>query len=124
MGRQRPRGRARLLERAAVPLRPGGRVRPGRRRTPVDRRPRAVGARTAVSPRCPVARLAMAQQGRAVDRIPGRVRVLTWNVWWRFGPEWRRRQPALLHHLRAVDPDVIALQECWGVDSTTQAHEF
>ena len=66
----------------------------------------------------------MAQQGRAVDPTPGRVRVLTWNVWWRFGPDWRGRQPALLHHLRAADPDVIALQECWGTDSTTQAHEF
>jgi endonuclease/exonuclease/phosphatase family metal-dependent hydrolase len=52
------------------------------------------------------------------------VRVLTWNVWWRFGPNWRERQPALLHHLRQADADVIALQECWGTAATSQAHEF
>ena len=54
----------------------------------------------------------------------GRVRVLTWNVWWRFGPAWRERQPALVHSLRSAAPDVVALQECWGTDSTSQAHEF
>jgi endonuclease/exonuclease/phosphatase family metal-dependent hydrolase len=53
-----------------------------------------------------------------------RVRVLTWNVWWRFGPAWRERQPVLLRRLREADADVIALQECWGDSSTTQAHEF
>jgi endonuclease/exonuclease/phosphatase family metal-dependent hydrolase len=53
-----------------------------------------------------------------------RVRVLTWNVWWRFGPAWRERQPALLHSLRTADADVVALQECWGAGGTTQAHEF
>jgi endonuclease/exonuclease/phosphatase family metal-dependent hydrolase len=54
----------------------------------------------------------------------GRVRVMTWNIWWRFGPRWRDRQPALLETLRRVDPDVVALQEVWGGDSTTQAHEL
>lgn len=56
--------------------------------------------------------------------LDARVRVLTWNVWWRFGPAWRERQPALLRSLRAADADVVALQECWGTGSTTQAHEF
>ncbi|WP_176819045.1 hypothetical protein [Quadrisphaera sp. DSM 44207] len=46
------------------------------------------------------------------SRSTARVRVLTWNMWWRFGPAWRSRQPALPHHLRRVDPDVVALQEC------------
>lgn len=45
-------------------------------------------------------------------------------MWWRFGPDWRTRQPILLRHLRAADADVIALQECWGTEETTQAHEF
>jgi endonuclease/exonuclease/phosphatase family metal-dependent hydrolase len=54
----------------------------------------------------------------------GRVRVLTWNVWWRFGPAWRERQPVLLQHLRDAAPDIVALQECWGEDATSQAHEF
>jgi endonuclease/exonuclease/phosphatase family metal-dependent hydrolase len=58
------------------------------------------------------------------SEAPGRVRVLTWNVWWRFGPDWRARQPALLQRLREAAPDVIALQECWGTAATTQAHQF
>ena len=52
------------------------------------------------------------------------VRVLTWNVWWRFGPAWRERQSALLQRLQEADADVIALQECWGTAATTQAREF
>jgi endonuclease/exonuclease/phosphatase family metal-dependent hydrolase len=49
---------------------------------------------------------------------------MTWNLWWRFGPEWRERQPAILRTLRAVEPDVVALQEVWGTGATTQAHEL
>jgi endonuclease/exonuclease/phosphatase family metal-dependent hydrolase len=52
------------------------------------------------------------------------VRVLTWNVWWRFGPDWRARQPAILGTLREARADVIALQECWGTRTTSQAHEL
>ena len=39
---------------------------------------------------------------------------------------WGRagRGPVLLQRLREADADVIALQECWGTSSTTQAHEF
>ena len=51
-------------------------------------------------------------------------RVMTWNIWWRFGPRWRDRQPGLVQTLREVDSDVVALQEVWGVGDTTQAHEF
>jgi len=46
------------------------------------------------------------------------------DIWWRFGPRWRDRQAALLETLRQVDPDVVALQEVWGSDETTQADEF
>ena len=49
---------------------------------------------------------------------------MTWNIWWRFGPKWQERQSVLVETLRAVDPDVVALQEVWGTDETTQAHEF
>jgi endonuclease/exonuclease/phosphatase family metal-dependent hydrolase len=49
---------------------------------------------------------------------------MTWNLWWRFGPEWRERQHAILRTLRAVEPDVVALQEVWGTGATTQAHEL
>jgi endonuclease/exonuclease/phosphatase family metal-dependent hydrolase len=51
-------------------------------------------------------------------------RVLSWNVWWRFGPRWRDRQPRILATLREAAPDVVALQECWGTEGTTQAHEL
>jgi endonuclease/exonuclease/phosphatase family metal-dependent hydrolase len=50
--------------------------------------------------------------------------MMTWNVWWRFGPQWRDRQHGLLHTLRIVDADVVALQEVWGTAETTQAHDF
>ena len=49
---------------------------------------------------------------------------MTWNIWWRFGPKWQERQSVLVETMRAVDPDVVALQEVWGTDETTQAHEF
>lgn len=39
-------------------------------------------------------------------------RVLTWNVWGRFGP-WPAREAALIRTLESLRPDVIALQECW-----------
>lgn len=45
-------------------------------------------------------------------RVPGTVRLLTWNVWWRFGP-WQSRQAAIAATLEAVDADVICLQEVW-----------
>jgi len=40
------------------------------------------------------------------------LRVLTWNVWGRFGP-WQNREAALIRTLEKVQPDVVALQECW-----------
>jgi endonuclease/exonuclease/phosphatase family metal-dependent hydrolase len=43
------------------------------------------------------------------------LRVMTWNVWWRFGP-WPRRQPAIAAAIRAQRPDVVCLQEVWGSD--------
>jgi endonuclease/exonuclease/phosphatase family metal-dependent hydrolase len=46
------------------------------------------------------------------DLIDTRLRVATWNVWWRFGP-WQERQPAIAETLRRLDADVIALQEVW-----------
>lgn len=41
------------------------------------------------------------------------LRVVTWNVWWRFG-DWEARQPAILRTLAALDADVICLQEVWA----------
>ncbi len=49
------------------------------------------------------------------------MRVLTWNLWWRFGP-WEARQPAITATLRRIDADVLALQEVWAeVDGVNQA---
>jgi endonuclease/exonuclease/phosphatase family metal-dependent hydrolase len=47
------------------------------------------------------------------ELIDTRLRVLTWNVWWRFGP-WQARQPAIAATLRRIDADVVALQEVWA----------
>ncbi|GAA3447754.1 endonuclease/exonuclease/phosphatase family protein [Planomonospora venezuelensis] len=41
------------------------------------------------------------------------MRVVTWNVWWRFGP-WERRREAILAVLRDLEPDLVGLQEVWA----------
>jgi endonuclease/exonuclease/phosphatase family metal-dependent hydrolase len=51
------------------------------------------------------------------------VRVMSWNLWWRFG-SWEQRQSAILEWLRRVDADVIALQEVWAEDEVCQADIF
>jgi endonuclease/exonuclease/phosphatase family metal-dependent hydrolase len=38
--------------------------------------------------------------------------VLTWNLWWRFGP-WEARQPAILETIQRIDPDIVCVQETW-----------
>jgi endonuclease/exonuclease/phosphatase family metal-dependent hydrolase len=43
------------------------------------------------------------------------LRVLTWNVWWRFGP-WEARQEALLQTLVDSQADVVCLQEVWATE--------
>ncbi|MBD0424830.1 endonuclease/exonuclease/phosphatase family protein [Streptomyces sp. TRM S81-3] len=43
------------------------------------------------------------------------MRVVTWNLWWRFGP-WEERQKAILAVLRELRPDVVGLQEVWAAD--------
>jgi len=39
--------------------------------------------------------------------------VLTWNLWWRFGP-WQERQQAIRTVLRELQPDIVGLQEVWA----------
>ncbi|MET9829652.1 endonuclease/exonuclease/phosphatase family protein [Streptomyces sp. NPDC006385] len=48
------------------------------------------------------------------------MRVVTWNLWWRFGP-WEARQKAILAELRELRPDVVGLQEVWAADGENQA---
>jgi endonuclease/exonuclease/phosphatase family metal-dependent hydrolase len=51
----------------------------------------------------------------------GSIRAMTWNVWWRFGGNWREREPGLLEVIRDVNPDVLGIQECWAEGERTQA---
>ncbi|MER5432628.1 endonuclease/exonuclease/phosphatase family protein [Streptomyces sp. NPDC002588] len=48
------------------------------------------------------------------------MRVVTWNLWWRFGP-WRERQKAILAVLRELRPDVVGLQEVWASEGENLA---
>jgi endonuclease/exonuclease/phosphatase family metal-dependent hydrolase len=52
------------------------------------------------------------------------MRVMSWNLWWRFGDRWRERQHHILSTLADVQPDIAGLQEVWGDADTTQAHEL
>jgi endonuclease/exonuclease/phosphatase family metal-dependent hydrolase len=51
------------------------------------------------------------------------LRVMTWNLWWRFGP-WESRQPAIAAVVAAERPDVLLAQEVWGDGTTSAAHEL
>jgi endonuclease/exonuclease/phosphatase family metal-dependent hydrolase len=51
---------------------------------------------------------------------PAGVRVLSWNLWWRFG-DWERRQEAIAAVLTAERPDVCGLQEVWTGAEGSQA---
>jgi endonuclease/exonuclease/phosphatase family metal-dependent hydrolase len=55
------------------------------------------------------------------DRSGGHLRVMTWNLWWRFGP-WEQREQAILSVIADEQPDVLLLQEVWseGPDSSAQ----
>ena len=41
------------------------------------------------------------------------MRVLSWNLWWRYGP-WEQRQQAIAATLADVQPDLCGFQEVWG----------
>ncbi|MFB4284106.1 endonuclease/exonuclease/phosphatase family protein [Nonomuraea sp. MTCD27] len=41
------------------------------------------------------------------------IRILTWNVWWRFGP-WQARRQAIAATLENAGCDLIGLQEVWA----------
>jgi endonuclease/exonuclease/phosphatase family metal-dependent hydrolase len=52
------------------------------------------------------------------------MRVMSWNLWWRFGDAWRERDRGILATLAALRPDVAGLQEVWGSAGTTQAEQL
>ncbi len=51
------------------------------------------------------------------------MRVLTWNLWWRYGP-WQRRYEAIAATLAEVSPDLCGLQEVWDADGHNLAGEL
>ncbi|NIT62357.1 MAG: endonuclease, partial [Gammaproteobacteria bacterium] len=55
--------------------------------------------------------------------IDTRLRVVSWNIWWRYGP-WEERRPIIEAALEALDPDVIALQEVWDDGAANLAAEL
>jgi endonuclease/exonuclease/phosphatase family metal-dependent hydrolase len=59
----------------------------------------------------------------AVDETT-HLRVMTWNLWWRFGDAWRERGRGILSTLQALRPDIAGLQEVWGTAESTQAHQL
>lgn len=48
------------------------------------------------------------------------MRVVTWNVWGRYGSDWETRQAGLEATLAAVGPDVICLVESWRHGESSQ----
>lgn len=50
------------------------------------------------------------------------MRLVTWNVLWRFEPDWRAREHGILATLERLQPDVVGLEECWGTEEDSQAH--
>ncbi len=65
----------------------------------------------------------MVEQDEKNAIIETRLRVLTWNIWGRFGP-WERRQPAIAATIQKLEADIIALQEVWGDKATNLAAEL
>jgi endonuclease/exonuclease/phosphatase family metal-dependent hydrolase len=51
------------------------------------------------------------------------LRVMTWNLWWHFGP-WERRQQAIIEVMRSVDPDIVCIQEVWSDVTHDQADQI
>jgi endonuclease/exonuclease/phosphatase family metal-dependent hydrolase len=52
--------------------------------------------------------------------VESTVRVVTWNVWGRYGPDWETRQLALEATLAEAGPDVICLVEAWRQGESSQ----
>ena len=48
------------------------------------------------------------------------MRVMAWNVWGRFGGNWREREESILTTLATYRPDVLGLVESWSGEGTDQ----
>jgi endonuclease/exonuclease/phosphatase family metal-dependent hydrolase len=52
------------------------------------------------------------------------MRVVSWNLWWRFGDAWRERGRGILSTLETLRPDIAGLQEVWGDAATNHADQL
>jgi endonuclease/exonuclease/phosphatase family metal-dependent hydrolase len=52
------------------------------------------------------------------------MRVMAWNVWWRFGGNWREREVSIGATLEAYRPDLLGLTESWSGEGTDQPHRL
>jgi endonuclease/exonuclease/phosphatase family metal-dependent hydrolase len=52
------------------------------------------------------------------------MRVMVWNVWWRFGGNWREREVSIGATLEAYRPDLLGLTESWSGEGTDQPHRL
>jgi endonuclease/exonuclease/phosphatase family metal-dependent hydrolase len=48
------------------------------------------------------------------------MRVMVWNVWWRFGGNWSEREQSILATLDTYRPDLLGLVETWSGEGTDQ----
>jgi endonuclease/exonuclease/phosphatase family metal-dependent hydrolase len=51
------------------------------------------------------------------------MRILTWNLWWRYGP-WELRREAIAATLAEARPDLCGLQEVWSAPGENLAAEL
>ena len=52
--------------------------------------------------------------------VASTIRMVTWNVWGRYGMEWEARQAALEDTLAETEPDLVCLVEAWCQGGRTQ----
>jgi len=53
------------------------------------------------------------------------VRIVTWNLWWRFGDNWEARHEAIAATLAELDADIVCCQEIWAEqDGANQADQL
>lgn len=52
--------------------------------------------------------------------VESTLRVATWNVWGRYGDDWKHRQSGIEETLAEAGPDIVCLVEAWSQAGTTQ----
>lgn len=52
--------------------------------------------------------------------VESTIRIVTWNVWGRYGDNWKDRQAGIEDELIAASPDVVCFVEAWRQGDTSQ----